>query len=480
MMENKIINNTGNFDGGYFVLNQDRIDVPWIHKKDFFVTLPYEQSIKNAIINLIRNAETSIKICSFIISDKDIYEEIEKVLEKYNVAVFLLTQLDDSKFSSSLLSEEEMTENFYQNHLDIIKKLYEKGAHVRATKTTHAKFIVSDRKTALLMSANLTSPSLTQNPESGILIHDINSINTLDRLFDLIFQYGTEYTKFITANINKQFIISRNSKITEELLSFTDSTDIRFTYENINNSLYEEIISIIESSSSDILISTYSIVGLEFLPEFISALKKKIEEGKSITIFSRGMNYRSDHIESCIALNKLGCEIYGDIYNHSKGIFTQNKSMIFTANIDGIHGLKNGFEVGAILNKEQSKNIGLFIQWQISIAPYKFTLMPSKSDCFSQYDFYCKVKKITPFKLPNNIKLNIVNRDKNLIEHINLKTCYLKIKNNQLVQIQIGKQNYKADFSNNTLYVRERVIKTEYNLESYLFTYENIEIINTD
>jgi len=476
MINNKVINNTGNFEGGYFVLNQNRIESPWMQKDDFFVTLPSEQSIKKVIIEQIRKAKTSIKICSFIITDKDIYDEIEKVLEEYKVAVFLLTQLDNSKFSSSLLSEEEMTENFHQNHLDIIKKLYEKGAHVRATKTTHAKFIVSDRKTALLMSANLTPPSLTQNPESGILIQDIDSINNLDKLFDLIFQYGTEYTKFITANTNKQFIISRNSKITAELLSFTDSTDLRFTYEEINNSLYDEIISIIENSSSDILISTYSIVGLEFLPEFVSAIKKKIEEGKSITIFSRGMNYRSDHIESCIALSKLGCEIYGDIYNHSKGIFTQNKSMIFTANIDGIHGLKNGFEVGAILNKEQSKNIELFIQWQISIAPYKFTLIPSKSDCFSQYDFYCKEKEMTPYLLPNNFKLNIGKWDKKLLKDIDLKICYLKIKNKQLAQIQIGKQNYYANFKNDILHINEKVSKTEYNLETYLFLYESITI----
>ena len=62
MNDIKEINNTGNFDGGYFVLNQNKIEISWIQKKDFFVTLPYEQSIKEAIIDLIRNADTSIKI----------------------------------------------------------------------------------------------------------------------------------------------------------------------------------------------------------------------------------------------------------------------------------------------------------------------------------------------------------------------------------------------------------------------------------
>ena len=150
--------------------------------------------------------------------------------------------------------------------------------------------------------------------------------------------------------------------------------------------------------------------------------------------------------------------------------------MIFTANIDGIHGLKNGFEIGAVLNHEQSKNIESFIQWQIHTSPYKFVLSPSKKECFIQYDFYCKEKEMKPFLLPSNINLNIGSRNENLVRDIDLKACYLKIRNKELTQIQIGKLNYYANFSDKTLYIKERVTKPEYNLESYLFTYESIKL----
>ena len=83
----KTINNKGVFDGGYFILNNLGI---LIHGKeeDFLVTLSYENSIKDEIIKVIRESKTSIKICSFIITDKDILTEIESVLNNHKV-VFL-------------------------------------------------------------------------------------------------------------------------------------------------------------------------------------------------------------------------------------------------------------------------------------------------------------------------------------------------------------------------------------------------------
>lgn len=477
MNNTQTINNQGNFQGGYFVLNQNMKATMWNRRKDFFVTLPYEHSIKDEIIRIIRKSRTSLKICSFILTDKEIFTEIENVLNDFNVSVFILTQLDDSKFSSSLLSEEEMTENFNQVHLDAVKKLYSKGAHVRATRTAHAKFIISDRNLAILMSANITTPSLTNNPETGIYISDDNTLNHLDRLFDEIFQHGTEYTQFITASSNKQFIVSRKNNIPKESINSLNTSNLRFTYEDINQTLYVELVNIIKNATSDVFISTYSIVGLELLPEFVNAVKTKIEQGVSIYIFSRGMNYRSDHLSSCTELSRLGCKIFGDIFNHSKGIITKESSMIFTANIDGYHGLKNGFEVGALLDKNQVGNLKSFIKWQIESAPYQFSLSPSKEDYFTFYSFYCKEKGINPKEISKNITIKLLKENKQLVSQIDTTPCYVKVKNNEIAQIQIGSNHYYADFKENTLSIGNKITRTDYNMESYLLQYEQINII---
>ena len=108
------IDNKGNYEGGYFVPNRELISSRWKERDDFFVTLAENSSLKGEIIELIRNAKSSIKLCSIINTDKSIFEEIQKVVNSKNVAVFILTQLDQKKFSTSLLSEEEMFKNFNQ------------------------------------------------------------------------------------------------------------------------------------------------------------------------------------------------------------------------------------------------------------------------------------------------------------------------------------------------------------------------------
>ena len=471
------INDKGHFKGGYFVLNENRNNNPWLERDDFFITLPNQNSIKRKVIELIRSSKSSIKLCSFIITDNEIYTELENVLKRTNVAVFILTQLDESKFSTSLLSEEEMIENFNQVHLDIVKKLYSNGAHVRATRTAHAKFLISDRKKGLLTSANMTTPSLTNNPETGVLIENTSALSHLDNLFDEIFQNGTEYTRFITANSNKQFIVSRNQNISEKAKALKSETKLKFTFEDHQQSLYEEIVKIIENSSGDVYLSTYSIVGLNVLPEFINAVKSVIKNGNVVYIFSRGMNYRSDHIEGCTLLANLGCKIYGDVYNHSKGILTPEKSMIFTANIDGKHGLKNGFEVGLVLEKNQKVNMQAFIEWQIATAPYVFNISPLKRKYFDYYAYHCELKEIKPKQLPEDITIKIHKLNSELINLLDELPSYYKLKNNKISQIQVGKYSYGADFEDNILTIGNQLNRVEYNLETYLLKYRSAKII---
>lgn len=477
MNNTNTINDKGHFKGGYFVLNKNRNNSLWLKRDDFFVTLPVQNSIKIKVIDLIRRSKSSIKLCSFIITDHEIYSEIEKVLKTTNVAVFILTQLDESKFSTSLLTEEEMIENFNQVHLDIIKKLYSKGAHVRATRSAHAKFLISDRKKGLLTSANITTPSLTNNPETGVLIKNANALSHLDNLFDEIFQNGTEYTRFISATSNKQFVVSRNQTITKEAKALKLKTKLKFTFEDYQQSLYKQIVNIIENTSGDIYISTYSIVGLKFLPELIIAIKSVLKQGNSVFIFSRGMNYRSDHLEGCNMLASLGCKIYGDVYNHSKGIISAKESMIFTANIDGKHGLKNGFEVGLILEEGQKENLKSFIKWQISTAPYVFDISPLKINYFDYYDYHCKLKNIKSYQLPKDITIKISRLNVNLLNLLNEIPCYYKVKNKKIVQIQAGNYYYEASFENDTLNIGKELNRRAFNLESYLLKYRSAKII---
>lgn len=52
----------------------------------------------------------------------------------------------------------------------------------------------------------------------------------------------------------------------------------------------------------------------------------------------------------------MGCLSFGDDKNHSKCVLSESKGIIFTANIDAVNGMKNGFEVGCVMNQEQRIN----------------------------------------------------------------------------------------------------------------------------
>lgn len=464
------------FKGGYFIYQNGYFENEYSHRSDLKITLKNITSIKETIISLIRNAKSSIKLCSYILSDPEIYSELNEVLGKREIAIFILTQLDNSKMSTSFLSEEEISANFNQNHIDYIGKLYANGAHIRAAKSAHAKFIISDNQEALLMSANITSPSLNENPESGILIKNRQALDCLVKIFDIIFQYGTEYTKFKAASKDKQFVVSRESVLKSEWLDGMSNSKLKFTWGDLNQSLYLELINLIKNGKTDgrIIISSYSVVGLENIPELVQAIKEYIQQGGTMSLFCRGMNYRADHLKNCTVLSELGVEIYGDLFNHSKGLINEDSGFIFTANIDGNHGLINGFEVGCILEPSQRDSLEKFILWQIDNAPYRFQLNPLKQDFYNTYSFYTRAKGISPLEFPDNIIFNIVN-EKIQFELENYPIYMLLDSLKKVRKINLGSSFYSVNMDSNAIEILDQISRV-YGMETYLLQSSNITI----
>lgn len=464
------------FKGGYFIYQNGHSEKEYFQQDDLKITLKNITSIKETVISLIRESKTSIKLCSFILSDPEIYSALNEVLRKRVVAVFILTQLDDKKMSTSFLSEEELSENFNQSHIDYISKLYTNGAHIRAAKSAHAKFIISDNAEALLMSANITPPSLNENPESGVILANKEALESLVKMFDLIFQYGTEYTKFKAASKDKQFVVSRDSVLKLEWLEGLSDSNLKFTWGEINQSIYTQLIDLIKHSNinSRVIISTYSVVGLEKIPELVETIKEYIQQGGTVVLFCRGMNYRPDHLKNCTVLSEIGVEIYGDLFNHSKGLINDESGFIFTANIDGNHGLINGFEVGCILEPVQRKALESFILWQIENAPYKFQLNPEKADLYRTYDYYTSVKGIKPLELPDDIVINVFN-EKTILEIENYPTYVLLNSSKEVKYINVSNSFYSVKMNGNIIELNDQTNRV-YGMETYLLQSSNITI----
>jgi hypothetical protein len=475
------LNNNDIFNKGKYVLNDSKEPFKtFSDSSEIFLTQENNLTLKKEILRLISESQEVIKICTFILTDKEIYSAIIDKAENSNVAIFILTQLDQKKLINELVlsdfvTEEELKEGSAQTHIKYIKRLFDVGVHIRAAASIHAKFIVSDRKHSIITSANLTSPSLSINTESGVYLDDKEAVE-LDQLFDLIFKNGTTYRQFLgSVKKHKILIVQSDNKIDKNLIPSNKLTGLRYTYENITNNLYDEIIEIINESTEDLFISTYSIVSLKLLPEFTDSIKSAIKRGVQIFVFCRGMNYRNDHLEGSNTLQSIGCNIYADIFNHSKGIINHKRGLIFTANIDGNYGLKQGFEVGCLLNENQRQEFLRLHKYLIETAYYKFDPKPKRIDVFNTFKQYEKDKGIKSpvFKDELIIKVrNGISIDKTKMKEDLL--FYGKKKDSEYI------------ICDNSLYLCNRlenifeIIRKEkpcYNIEKYVLKYHNLKLI---
>jgi hypothetical protein len=464
---------------GLFIINAQKKDyIPFRANNVVYLTQESNIALKAEILKMIRETKEVIKICSFILTDREIFEALLQRAKEYSIAIFILTQLDPSKLkNTSVLSDhitdEELRENPAQTHLFFIKSLFDQGVHVRAATTAHAKFIISDRKKAMLMSANLTTPSLNFNTESGVYLNP-STVDDIDRLFDVIFQHGTKYRQYLTASRNKAFVVQSSENISPHHLSLNPKSLLRFTYEQHTHHLYQTIVDYIRQAKQYLYISTYSIVGLENLPDFIQELQQAISRNVDVHIFCRGMNYRNDHLKNCQILSLMGCKIYGDVYNHSKGVINESQAMIFTANIDGNHGLINGFEVGCILTEQQRE---IFLQFHIDLinsSPYLFDSEPTRKDFFETYSAYEALKGITPPGFPTELHIC---RDQNLkVNQDELEKhpiFFAQQKDHKF--LLVGQTLYKCHYQLGkfTLLSKEQM---RYDLEKYILKYNNLKI----
>ena len=475
------IKDTENFGSGAYVLNPKRSRIMHIKNcNSIFLTRENNTSLRNEILKLIVESTDVLKICSFIITDKDIFEVILEKAKTSNVAIFILTQLDENKLknSSSLfdfLTEEEIKENPSKTHLMYIKKLFDYGVHVRASISAHAKFIIADRKKGFITSANLTTPSLTFNTESGVYLNE-NDTQELDKLFDVIFQKGTRFRQFLSiSKKNKMLVVQTDTSIEKRYLPDPSKSNLRYTFEDETNNLYDEIVKIINDASTYLYISTYSIVGLRYLPEFIQAIKEAKKRGILINIFCRGMNHRNDHLTDSSTLHAEGCKIFADMFNHSKGIINEKTGLIFTANIDGNHGLKNGFEVGYILNEIQRLEFLEIHKYLIDTGFYIFNNKPTRLELFQTYTSYENSKEIKPPIFSNDIAISIQRGLKVNEKELSEQPLFYG-KSQDCEFIIAGNSFYKCKLKDNTFHILEKE-NPRFDIEKYILKYLNLKII---
>ncbi|MBL7880989.1 MAG: phosphatidylserine/phosphatidylglycerophosphate/cardiolipin synthase family protein [Chryseobacterium gambrini] len=470
---------------GFFIVNSNYKQSEANFYENLFLTHKENCTLKDRIIATIREAEKVIKICSFVITDNEIVSEIIEKAKNPNFAIFILTMLDKNRLTNKISLDSDADEEDFpfkdiDSHLNNIKKLRDHGVHIRAAESVHAKFMIADRNEGIITSANFTTNSLSHNVESGVYM-DSESSKALDRLFDAIYLNGAPYKSFITTKQSKKMFITKvNAGLIKENLNFPYH-NLRFTYSNLHNGLFDEILNIINNAEDFIYLSSYSIIELAMIESFVKAISEAIERGVQISIFCRAMN-RLDHIEGCRKLSRKGCKIFAECYNHSKGIVSEKNGMIFTANIDGKHGLINGFEIGYILNEDQKEEFLKFHKELISMSIFRFENTPVRSSFMEFIALYEMEKNQNPISVGTDLEL-IVNKSLQKYFH-NISDSLIFIgnkreKDRKISFIQIDNEFYETTMNYNKIKVL-RKCKSFFDAEKYLLKYKNLKVIFSD
>lgn len=337
----------------------------------FFYNNGSKNYLTEEISSMIDTADDYIKTGNFLFQDPMINNALLDALDR-GVAVFILSNISDPD-----TKRQELEEGGHINtHQTNLKKLRQNGAHCRGLDDLHAKFIICDGDDGLLMSANYSPNSVGRNIETGVRLGQAE-IRDLEFTFDVLYMnsdvQGLSGGDGRTQISRTRSVVDRNA--------FNDcgkASGIRLTIASANKcgkgtnlkeckvfSIYDTILGIIRHSKETLDIVTWHFKALDRLPEFYSAVKEASERGVRIRLFS---NCKQPHpgLEksmSCIRkLVSLGCKNFGDDCNHSKCVISESEGVLFTANIDGNHGLKNGFEVGCVLEGEDLNDMRKFVE----------------------------------------------------------------------------------------------------------------------
>ena len=323
-------------------------------------TFPNLSTIKEAVLDLLRQAKHHVLFCNFLLQDNEVLQTLLETSRRLSGHVYILTTLKADDFRQ-VAGVGDDVEGDFEAHMLCVKQLTREGLLVKARSDCHAKFMTVDDRQAIVTSANAVPTCYGNvlqrngrkrdaNPENGILFNIPSEVGRLANFFRALWRNACNYyvapdpTVFEVQQIQsgtphvKPIEPSRPADEGEVL--WTAPSDLR---------ILRRFLDMVRKARKSVSLSTWVMKGMD-IHELGDAIRKASSRGIRFQILVRGMNWRDDHRQQCYLLaRELGRNgvILGDYWNHSKAVVADsNEAMLMTANMDAQHGLDHGIEVG--------------------------------------------------------------------------------------------------------------------------------------
>ena len=374
-------------DGGFFVhngRNPQPYRWPEADGSNYEIVGTYKESgapVRDCLVKMIREAENRIFVASFMLGDESVIKELLLAAERLKGGVYVITALDERSLRRGLQEYDE-TEEAPEERRKNFARLTSGGIYVRGHEECHAKFAVADRSVAIVGSANFVTNGFEWTGELNVVVRDPAQVNRVRAFFTQLWYEGCSWE----VPPGPVYTVSQR-QLTQSPVrpDSCDQTGNRFVWTNgsENISLLQAIRHVTDGSTGELLLSTFSIVGMTQHPTLIlEHLSRAVSRGVGVRLLIRQRNAWPEQMKELLALHDLGIEIYGDLRNHAKAVVADRRlGVVFSANFDAAHGLNSGVEAGVLLNEPGTVGqISQYIDHAIANADTEFVRNPTHAE----------------------------------------------------------------------------------------------------
>jgi len=342
-------------------------------------THPKNFAILNALVEMIENAKERIFLCNWMLSHKKIESALVKAASRLNGRVHVLTTFETSVHSRYTEGEEAL------NDLNRLQELAGAGVYIRLHPEAHAKFLIADNE-LLITSANIRETSLENNIETGIRVSDTSTVHSFHAFFSHLWLQEAKQ------HIRPSKDDPRVGNPWSNPIAAPPESEARasWTLGNRRMSLVKAMLDTIKSAKDSIRLSTYILSSLEsgIGNQVLEELVKANDRNVSISILYHATLTavgRPPRQHEEFGFKKLaGCSnvvMVGHPHLHAKHLIADSgHGLMFTANIDGGHGLNSGIEVGVNLTPESCKQLSAWHDDLLNSFPLELVNSPTPTE----------------------------------------------------------------------------------------------------
>lgn len=375
-------------EGGFFLLKHSQPPrFGWQPEPagDYRIVGTYKGSgapIRDALLKMLEQARRRVFVASFVIGDDAVVEALARTAERLKGGVYVISALDEKSLRRGLQDYEEGEQESPEERRKNFERLTSSGVYVRGHESCHAKFAVVDDRIALIGSANFVTAGFEKTGEANVIVRNTAHVRQLARLFTELWYEGCKWE----IPPGETYLVAdraASSPPVRPQLPEVGKTGVVWTNGPGQMHLLRAIQKVIQTSRTDLTLSSYSIVGMRENPHLLfDDIQQAVKRGVHVRLLLRQRNAWPDQMLDVVAAHDMGVAIYGDLHNHAKvAIADSTESVVFSANFDAKHGLDSGVEVGFhVTDVPTVCEIRRFIDHAISHAATTFVRNPTLAE----------------------------------------------------------------------------------------------------